>query len=108
MKNGRHAPGHLSKESKRLWKKLISEYDIQDAGGLAILKAGLEALDRATAAREAIDKDGLTIVDRWGVPKPHPLLPAERDARAAWMHALKNLNLDLEPLRDRGGRQPGR
>lgn len=100
------APSHLSKEAKVLWKKLCHEYSIEDAPALAILKKGLEAMDRADSARKAIDSDGLTIQDRNGQLKPHPLLPCERDSRAAFLHALKMLNFDLEPLNDRVGRPP--
>ncbi len=45
-------------------------------------------------------------IDRFVQRKPHPLLAAERDARAQMLAALKALNLDLEPLKDRG-RPPG-
>lgn len=101
-------PGHLSKEAKRIWKELTSEYGIDDAGGRAILKTGLEAYDRATGARLAIDKEGLTIKDRFGTSKPHPLLACERDARSQWLAALKQLNMDIEPLRDGPGRPGGK
>lgn len=101
-------PKHLSGEAKKLWRDLVSEYSIDDAGGLAILKTGLEAYDRATAARLEIDREGMSIVDRFGAKKPHPLIPAERDARGQWLAALKQLNLDIEPLRDGPGRPPGR
>jgi phage terminase small subunit len=102
-------PAHLTKEARRLWKALLAEWPtVGDVAGLAILKTGLEAFDRATGARLAIDKDGLTIVDRFGIAKPHPLLPAERDARGQWLAALKQLNLDVEPLRDKPGRPGGR
>jgi phage terminase small subunit len=60
------------------------------------------------AAQAAIKEEGATGLDRFGQLKPHPLLPIERDARAAMMAALKQLNLDLEPLRDGPGRPPGR
>jgi hypothetical protein len=46
--------------------------------------------------------------DRFDVMKPHPLLAAERDARSQFLQGLKSLNLDLEPLRDRPGRPPGK
>lgn len=108
MKEGA-PPKHLSLKAKRLWKALLVEWpSIGDVAGLAILATGLEAFDRATGAREGIDRDGLTITDRFGVQKPHPLLACERDARAQWLAALKALNLDIEPLRDRPGRPPGR
>ena len=101
-------PGHLAKTSRDLWRALVNDYRIDDAGGLAILTSGCEALDRATEARKQIDADGMTIVDRFGVKKGHPLLAAERDARSGFLQAMRALNLDLEPLRDGPGRPPGR
>ena len=98
------APGHLSKEARRIWKEILSEYDINDAAGLRILRVACEAFDRAQAARGTIDRDGMTTVDKFGQVKSHPLLPVERDSRAAFLAGLKHLNLSLEPLRDRPGR----
>ena len=100
-------PGHLSDEAKTIWGRLLEEYSIDDAAGLNILRTGLEAFDRAAAARKAIELEGLQVKDRFGQLKPHPLLPAERDARSQWLMAVKALNLDLEPLRDRPGRPGG-
>jgi P27 family predicted phage terminase small subunit len=107
MKKGIRAPSHLSKEAKQIWHKLVVEYGIDDAGGLEILRAGLEAFDRAQKARQSIDKIGLLVKDRFAAVKPHPLIACERDARAAYLQALKQLNMDLEPLKDIG-RQPGK
>lgn len=101
------APSHLTEEAKRLWTEIIEEFAIGDAAGLKILRVCLEAFDRAQAARAAIDADGLTVLDRFGQTKSHPLLPIERDSRAAFLAGLKALNLDLEPLKG-PGRPAGR
>lgn len=101
-------PGHLTDESMVIWQELLSEYDLNDSAGLRILRVSLEAFDRAQAARQAIDEQGMTFLDKFGQPKPHPLLAIERDSRAAFLAGLKALNLDLEPLRDRPGRPSGR
>ena len=101
-------PVHFTSETKRIWQEIIDEYAIDDAAGLRILRVALEAFDRAQAARATIDKDGMTVKDKFGQTKPHPLLPIERDSRAAFLAGLKALNLDLEPLRDRPGRPAGR
>ena len=99
---GKTAPSHLSPEAKKIWKKLVTEYGISDAGGLEILRAGLEAFDRAQSARAKIDKTGLMYFDRFKSPKMHPLLPVERDSRAAFLQALKQLCLDVEPIKSIG------
>ena len=100
------APKHLSAEAKRIWKDILQEYAIDDSAGLRILQAACEAYDRAQTAREKIKVEGMTHIDRWGQTKPHVLLPIERDSRAAFLAALKQLNLDLEPLKAIG-RPPG-
>jgi phage terminase small subunit len=86
----------------------LDEYQIDDDAGLLLLQTALEAYDRMKSAAAQIEADGETIKDRFGQLKPHPLLPTERDARAQMLAALKQLNLDLEPLRDGPGRPPGR
>lgn len=99
---------HLSAEGKRIFRALASEYQIEDVAGLRILRVAVEAFDRAQKARQVIDRDGLVVHDKYGQPKPHPLLVAERDSRAAFLAGLKALNLTVEPLRDGPGRPPGK
>ena len=101
------APEHLSKDSRATWAALMDEYCLSDIAGQQILLAALEARDRATAARKAIDRDGMTITGRDGQAKAHPLLTVERDNRAAFLAGLKHLNLDIEPVKEIG-RPPGR
>jgi P27 family predicted phage terminase small subunit len=100
-------PKHLSAEAKKIWRGIISEYDIDDIAGLKILRVALEAYDRAEKCRTMIEKHGMMLKDRFGAPKSHPLLPVERDNRAAFLAGLKALNLDILPLRDGPGRPGG-
>src|SRR5262245_2448137 len=95
-------PAHLSAEAAGWWRKITTEWDLDDAGQL-ILTMALEAFDRMRGAQRVIKREGLTIKGR-----AHPATVIERDARLAMLRALRQLNLDLEPLRDRPGRPPGR
>lgn len=88
------APKHLSPDAKKLWASILSIWAIVDSANLAVLQAGLEARDRADKARLRINRDGVIVKDRFGQDKPHPLLPAERDNRAAFLAALKQLGLE--------------
>jgi len=106
-KSSQKAPSHLSVEAQEIFNGLCVEYSIDDIAGLRILRVALEAFDRAQAARAAIDKDGLTVQDKFGQIKPHPLIACERDSRAAFLAGLKALNLDLEPIKT-VGRPAGR
>ena len=107
MANKNPIPAHLSQEARRIFKDLSADYGIEDCAGLRILRVACEAFDRAQAARRTIDEDGMTVIDKAGQLKPHPLLPIERDNRAAFLAGLKALNLDLEPVKGIG-RPPGR
>lgn len=101
-------PKDLTPGARKIFKEIAEEYGIDDPAGMRILYAGCMAWERAVKAREQIDADGMMIEDRWKQRKPHPLLAAERDARAQFLAAMKALNLDLEPLRDGPGRPGGR
>jgi P27 family predicted phage terminase small subunit len=101
-------PSHLSAEAKSIWVKLCEEFTLTDAGALELLRAGLEAFDRAQSARILIEKNGLVIKDRFGAIKPNPLIPCERDSRAAYVHALKILGMDIVDTPTAGPGRPPR
>jgi P27 family predicted phage terminase small subunit len=99
-------PKHLSREAKKIWTELQSDYQITDPGGLAILQTAMESFDRVRECQGIIAQEGMQTQDRFQQWKAHPLLCVERDARAQMLAGLKMLNLDIEPLRDGPGR-PG-
>ncbi len=98
----------LSAEARKLKKGILEGYSIDDAAGLRILETACEAFDRMREAQSTIQRDGMTVTDRWGQIKAHPLCSVERDSRAQFLAALKALNLDIEPLQNGPGRPPGR
>jgi len=102
------APKNLSTEAKRWWRKIQDEYAIDDEAGLLLLQTALESFDRMRACQRTIEAEGQTVLDRFEQAKAHPLLAAERDARSQMLQALKQLNLDIEPLRDGPGRPGGK
>jgi phage terminase small subunit len=95
-------PGHLKAGGRRLWTDIVTQYRIADGAGLALVTTAAEALDRIREAQAAIRKHGALVADRYGGVKQNPACFLERDARAGMLSALRALNLDLEPLRDRG------
>lgn len=92
----------LSKEALSLYDAIAKEYAIDDAAGKHLLRTACEAFDRMRQCQASIAEHGEAVKDKFGQLKPHPLLSAERDSRAAMLNALKQLNLDLEPLKDVG------
>jgi P27 family predicted phage terminase small subunit len=97
----------LSPAARKLKKAILAEYEITDQAGLAILETALQAYDGMNAAQEIVKKDGLTLGGDRGSIKAHPLCAVIRDCRAQFLMAMKHLNLDLEPLKDRPGRPSG-
>jgi len=89
------APKHLTAESKRLWKAIHSDYDLDDPARL-VLTATLESRDRREQARAEIAKTGATQTDRFGQCKPSPWVGIERDAATTMMRGFRLLGFDQE------------
>jgi hypothetical protein len=98
-------PAHLGEDGRSLWLGIRDDYGITDPAGLELLRQAAEAADRIASVRRQIDEQGELLVIK-GIPRVNPLCAVERDQRAALVRCLRNLNLDLEPLRDRPGRPP--
>jgi hypothetical protein len=96
-----------SGEIESMISQIERDYDITDSAGIFILSKIRESQARLSEAMEILKKEGIVTVDRWGQSKVHPCVLIERDCRAAILAGIKQLNLDLEPLRDRAGRPPG-
>lgn len=100
------SPVGFSPAARKLWLKITKEYDIADSAGLAILTSAMESFDRAAAAKRVVDLEGPVVMDRWGQRKVHPAANVELANRAAFLNALRQLNLDVE-VNNRGpGRPP--
>ncbi len=99
-------PAHLSDESADLWRWAVAEYELHE-GHLVVLRGALESLDRAEEARLLVDKQGVTVLDRYEVAKVNPAVVVQRDALAAAHRALRQLDLEGEPdpLNSQRGRQ---
>ena len=93
-RRGRVPPKELSPAAQARFKALVTEYRIatrRPAG--AELRARQSGPGRSRGS--SYPADGQTTTDRWGQTKPHPLLAAARDHRAAWLAALRQLNLSI-------------
>jgi P27 family predicted phage terminase small subunit len=96
-------PRHLSKSAKLFWQQVVGEFILENHH-YRILESALASWDRAESARATLAKSGLTIVDRFGVERVHPLVGVERDARGLFIRSLRELGLDAEPAS--GARPP--
>lgn len=99
--NGDKIPKKLHPEARILWRDILRDFNIDDSGGFAYLKSACESLTEMRKAQAIVKREGVSIKDKWGQIKAHPLLPYIRDCRSQYLMALKGLALDVEPLRDR-------
>lgn len=82
-------PKHLSAESKRTWRRIASEYELTPDAA-ALLQVALENWDRAQAARELVNLEGLVIDG-----KRHPGTDIEKQAYGLFLRAMRQLGLDI-------------
>ncbi len=75
---------------------------------MALLSTACTEWERAHRARVILDGEGEVVKDKHGGSKAHPACAVERDALSGFRAAVKQLNLDLDPLKDRAGRPGGR
>jgi P27 family predicted phage terminase small subunit len=109
QKKGKRPPEHLGPDGRELWKRLISEYTIDDQQGFVLLQSACESFDRVKAAQAEIERFGLVVQNSaTGAIKANPAATIERDARASMLAALKALRLDVEIIPGKPGRPQGR
>jgi phage terminase small subunit len=89
------APRHLSKKTREWWELIVREYSFEEHEFYK-LTAAAEAWDRKEEARKTLKKEGLIYVDRFGQPCSRPEVGIERDARLAFLRAIRELNLGNE------------
>jgi P27 family predicted phage terminase small subunit len=91
----RQPPDHLGECERQIWAHVLADFELTTETAIDVLVSGLEAHMRCREARQRIDEDGMVQTGRDGQQKPHVLLSVERDARAAWLAAVKALGLQL-------------
>lgn len=92
----RRAPAHLRPATRRWWASVVAGYELE-AHHERLLTLACEAFDRCEQAREVLDTDGVTFLDRFGTPRAHPCVAIERDSRLAFARLVRELDLDTEP-----------
>lgn len=89
------APKHLRATTRRWFNDVVADFDLESHDIRLLTLAG-EAWDRGQQAREIVDRDGMTFLDRFGQPKPRPEIAIERDSRIGFARLLRELALDID------------
>lgn len=88
-------PRALSPQSKRLWKRVVSDYDFAgDVNGQTLLHKALKAHDQALEARKLIEQEGMVIENpRTGQRYENPATKILRTADQAFLRFWRALGL---------------
>ena len=90
-------PGHLSTKMKKFWTWAHNiRDDLTEKDRLLLVKA-CECFDESERCRREIKKDGMTVTDRFGQRKPHPLLVVEQNSRGQFAKLIELLHLQQAP-----------
>ena len=100
-------PAGLKADGRKLWIELQRSYGIADAGGLLLLRTVCQSFDDLMAARKLVAKEGMVVTGHTG-PKAHPAARLIETSHRSMMAALRQLHLDVEPVRPTPGRPSGK
>lgn len=94
-----HTPQAVRTYIKKVIEFLEASATVEevDTGVIELLE---DALTTRSECIKAIKRDGLTVLDRYGCAKAHPLLATKEKAHAASMTALRELGLTLRSRKD--------
>jgi P27 family predicted phage terminase small subunit len=98
-------PKTYTAEARTLWRDVVDGWTL-DPVALKTVAVLCESLQLYRKANALVEREGLTVQDRFTQVKPHPAIQIARDAAATYLSALRALNLDLEPLQHSVGRPP--
>ena len=98
---GLQPPENRGDHGASLCRSVMNEYDMGDITGREMLRQACAAVDRAEACAAHIQADG-EVVDGPNGLKDHPALRHELANRAFVVWTLRNLGLDVEPVRPIG------
>jgi hypothetical protein len=77
---------------------VVVDFEAPGAVERRLLELAADALDRYLAARDVLDRDGVTYTDRFGAPRARPEVAIEHDARLTFLRIVRRLGLDEEEM----------
>jgi phage terminase small subunit len=89
-------PTYLKSATRDWFAHVLAEYEL-DQHHVRLLTLAGESWDRGQEARAAIEKHGITYLDRFGAPRKRPEVSVEAESRISFARLLRELDLDLDP-----------
>lgn len=79
-------------------ERIAAEFDFDsNDGAFEKLVSAAQAWERSEQAREIVDQEGPTVLDKFGQVKLHPAVLMQRDFSALFVRILRELSLSEAP-----------
>ena len=88
-------PSGLQAPGKKFYKKVMHEYEMEEAHDLQRLFMACRCLDEIAEAEEVVRNEGRFILDRFKQQKEHPAAKAIRENKVLFCRIIRELGLDL-------------
>jgi len=89
------APSGLKAPGKRFWKKVLSEYQLEETHDLERLSQACGCLDEIMECEKVVEVEGRFILDRFRQSKEHPASKAVKTNKILFCRILRELALDI-------------
>ena len=86
-------PTDLGPRCAQLWREIVTEFE-PSPPERAVLAEALTSLQRADDAAAQVRDEGLTVLDRYGVPKAHPAIDIEARHRGLFLRLIRSMDMD--------------
>ncbi len=91
------APKHLKAATRAWFDEIVREFRLESQH-IRILQIACEAWDSYEEARDSIAQNGMTFLNKkHGDIKPRPEVAIMQNNRVAFLRAMRELNLDVQP-----------
>ena len=94
-------------EAENLWRSVHENFEV-DAEALEILRTACRCYSRYLDADDVLSKEGVFFTSDGGLKRKHPAVEVMKVAHAAFISAMRRLNLDWQPDNKPKWRGPGR
>jgi phage terminase small subunit len=88
-------PSGLNASGKKFWKKILSEFELNETHDLERLCMAAKCLDDLGEAEKRVKKDGMFAVNRYGATVEHTGVKMIRDSRMLFIKIIREMGLDL-------------
>ena len=88
-------PKGLHESGKQFWKKVLSEFELQETHDLERLFHACGCLDQISECEEIVKTEGRFIFDRFQQKRENPASKAVRDNKILFCRILRELALDI-------------